>query len=267
MKPIRHVTRSIPLPGRLALVAAAAVVALAATRSFAGASDTPSAARIGIVNRVQFEPLGGSTTNNRDNYSNSFEDPPVKHSFTGEFQLYGGVYNPVNTSQSSGALGARYGAFLVPQLSMGLSVDWYFNNNSTLGAPGPTLPASVYAPRAVLGDASTQVLPVMAFLQITPFTHALLVPYFGGGAGYEWLFARANDYQNNQSFSATFSNWAWQAWGGIGIPLSRQLRINGEAFYNAGQLGRDLHDSTGMLTRQVVSVDGAGVRGGLTVIY
>jgi len=261
MKPHRTASRSDSQPGRFALVAALAVIAialsLAATRTFAGdfshASD-----QLGIHSRVQFEPVGAN-----------LEDPPAdpRTKPIGEVQLYGGVYMPSNTSQSSGALGARFAAFMVPQLSMGLSADWFFNSNSSLGAPGPTLPASVFAPRAVLGDASTQLLPVMAFLQLTPWKNAPLVPYVGGGAGYEWLLARANNYQDGSSFSATFSNWAWQAWGGIGIPLSRQLRINGEAFYNAGSLGRDLHDQSGMLTRQVVDVTGAGVRGGLTVIY
>jgi len=148
MKPHRTASRSDSQPGRFALVAALAVIAialsLAATRTFAGdfshASD-----QLGIHSRVQFEPVGAN-----------LEDPPAdpRTKPIGEVQLYGGVYMPSNTSQSSGALGARFAAFMVPQLSMGLSADWFFNSNSSLGAPGPTLPASVFAPRAVLGDAS-----------------------------------------------------------------------------------------------------------------
>jgi opacity protein-like surface antigen len=129
------------------------------------------------------------------------------------------------------------------------------------------LPSSVYTPHQVLGNSVTQLIPAMAFLQLTPWPQAHLSPYAGIGAGYEWLRSSANDYDTGYSFHAGYSNWAWQTFAGMGIRLSRELRLDGEAFYNAGQLGRDIHDSNGILGREVVNVDGAGIRCGLNVAY
>jgi outer membrane protein W len=185
----------------------------------------------------------------------------------GDVHIHGGVFMPVNTSNASAALGARVSGVVTKQLSVGLSVDWYFSANKRLGAPGQTLPSSVYTPHQVLGNSVTQLIPAMAFLQLTPWPQAHLSPFAGIGAGYEWLRSSANDYETGYSFRAGYSNWAWQAFGGMGIRLSRELRLDGEAFYNAGELGRDIHDSNGVLGREVVKVDGAGIRCGLNVAY
>ena len=199
-------------------------------------------------------------------------DPPSSASFEtphklGDVHLHGGVYMPINTSNSSAALGARVSGLVTSQLSAGLSVDWYFTASKRLGSPGQPLPSSVYTPHQVLGNSVTQLIPAMAFLQLAPWPQAHLAPYAGIGAGYEWLRSSANDYETGYSFKAEYSNWAWQMFAGMGIRLSSQLRLDGEAFYNAGQLGRDVHDANGILGREVVKVDGAGVRCGLNVAY
>jgi hypothetical protein len=184
-----------------------------------------------------------------------------------EIHLHGGVFMPVNTSQASGAAGLRIAGLVAKQVSMGLSVDGLFHTQNDLGAATQPLPASVYTPRKVNGDAGTLLLPVMGFVQLTLWRHGPLVPYGGIGGGYEWLHSVAHDYQTGSSFHATFSNWAWLAWTGLGIPLSRELRIDGEVFYNGGSLGRDLHDTSGQLTRELVKVDGAGFRCGLNFTH
>jgi hypothetical protein len=185
----------------------------------------------------------------------------------GDFHLHGGVYMPLNTSSASAAIGTRVSGLLTPQLSAGLSLDWYFSASKRLGNAGQPLPSSVYTPHQVLGNSVTQLIPAMAFLQLAPWPQAHLSPYAGIGAGYEWLRSSANDYETGYSFRASYSNWAWQSFAGMGIRLSSQLRLDGEAFYNAGQLGRDVHDASGTLGREVVKVTGAGVRCGLNLAY
>jgi hypothetical protein len=225
-------------PARRALIAAvgAVLMSLPAAAGFAQSLDTPS-------------PV------------------PVSegHKRLGDVTVHGGVYLPVNTSGASAALGMRVSGVVTPQLSAGLSLDWYFNASNTLGNAGQPLPSSVYTPHQVLGNSMTQLLPVLAFLQLAPWPRAGLSPYAGIGAGYEWLHSSANNYQTNYSFAATYSNWAWGSWAGMGIRLSRELRLDGEAYYNAGQLGRDVKDANGVLGREVVSVNGAGVRCGLNL--
>ena len=230
--------RSIGSPARRALIAAAiaAAVSLPAAAGFAQSLEASSPIPIG-----------------------------EGHKRLGDVHVHGGVYLPVNTSSASAALGMRVSGAVTSQLSAGLSLDWYFNASNTLGNAGQPLPSSVYTPHQVLGNSMTQLLPVLAFLQLAPWPRAGLSPYAGIGAGYEWLRSSANDYQSNYSFAATYSNWAWGSWAGLGIRLSRELRLDGEAYYNAGQLGRDVKDANGVLGREIVNVNGAGVRCGLNV--
>lgn len=238
------------------------------TPIFAPAGERPNRARqamIALLTALLVTlPVGMALAQNLDTEFTKSGEPRDK---IGEVHIHGGVYMPVNKSQASAALGARFSGLVTPQLSMGLTLDWYFSASRTLGAAGQPLPSSVYTPQEVLGNAVTQLFPLMAFMQLAPWPKAHLSPYAGIGAGYEWLHSSANDFQSNYSFDARYSNWAWQTWAGMGIRLSRELRLDGEAYFNAGVLGRDVHDANGDLAREVVTVNGAGIRCGLNLAY
>jgi hypothetical protein len=91
-----------------------------------------------------------------------------------------------------------------------------------------------------------------------------LVPYIGGSLGYELMNLSADNFQTGQSFDATYGGWGWQAWAGVGIPLSGQARLNGEVFINQAELGRDVgDDASGQTVRETVKANGAGLRIGM----
>jgi hypothetical protein len=85
--------------------------------------------------------------------------------------------------------------------------------------------------------------------------------------GYEWLMLEATDYRTQTANTATYSNWAWEGWGGLGIRLGKQLRLNGEAFYNGATLKRDVSDPNGLIFKELVNLDGVGLRLGLDIIF
>ena len=238
-------------------LSAALFVALAifcATSATAGLLDSRKSSPPSVDSRIN-SPSFGTTI--------KADDP----SFVGEIQLHGGAFMPANATQVSSSFGGRASALLTNQLSAGLSVDWFVHSHNSLGSPASALPASEYTPKPVLADASTQLLPVMLFAQIAPWPKAPLIPYAGIGGGYEWLRSTAHDYQAGTSYEATFSNWAWQMWGGMGLKLARQLRLDGEAYYNGGTLKREASDPNGSPYRQVVTIDGTGARFGLNLVY
>ena len=78
------------------------------------------------------------------------------------------------------------------------------------------------------------------------------------------LFLSADNFQTSEHFDATYGGWGWQAWGGVSVPLSGNSRITAEVFRNQSEVGRDVDDpQTGVTYREIVNLDGVGMRFGL----
>ena len=60
------------------------------------------------------------------------------------------------------------------------------------------------------------------------------MPFVGFGAGYEWLTLDVQDFRTGLNSNATYGNVAWETFGGVGLRLTRVVRVNGELFYNGG---------------------------------
>jgi len=129
--------------------------------------------------------------------------------------------------------------------------------------PINTLPG--LQPHLILARASGSLVPVMAFFEVSLTEKRFLVPYGGIAAGYEWLSLKADDFVTGESASATYANYAWQGWGGMGIRLDQGLRVDFELSYNGGSLERDAPNSNGL--REAVRVNGVGARVGLDIRY
>jgi hypothetical protein len=94
-----------------------------------------------------------------------------------------------------------------------------------------------------------------------------LVPYAGIATGYEWFLLKANDYRTGEIGLGEYANWAWESWGGLGMRLGKDLRVDTELFYNGGSLEREVSDSSGQSWREAVHANGVGARvGGITPV-
>ena len=78
------------------------------------------------------------------------------------------------------------------------------------------------------------------------------------------LFLSAEGVQPEDNFDATYGGWGWQVWGGAAMPLSGRTRLNAEVFLNNSELDRDIDDPQSGATREVVPMDGVGMRFGLS---
>jgi len=176
--------------------------------------------------------------------------------------LYGGLFAPIETNAPSPTLGVRFGRRLGAHLQGGLLAEWTFERKN-VEQPINALPG--LQPHLILARADGQLVPVMAFFEVSLTEKRFLVPYGGIAAGYEWLLLHANDYVTGESASATYANFAWQGWGGMGIRLDPGLRVDFELSYNGGSLERDAPGSSGL--REAVRVNGVGARVGLDISY
>ena len=179
-------------------------------------------------------------------------------------QLHGGSFAPLEANGMSPMLGMRYCKHYSPYLQAGLLTGWTFNTRRLMApAAGPEGSGS----DVELARVDARLVPVMAFLQINFTEKLFLVPLAGIGAGYEWLLVDSQDHRTGQESSTYYGSPAWEAYGGVAVPVSRGVRLNGELFYNGGSLERTVPGPSGGTWREAVHVNGVGLRLGLDMVF
>ena len=178
--------------------------------------------------------------------------------------LHGGLFAPIDVNAPSPTLGLRLGRRLVSHLQAGLLVGWTFQRKN-LEEPVNGLPG--LQPHLILARVDGQLVPAMVFLNVDFNETRFLVPYAGIATGYEWFLLKANDYRTGEIASATYANWAWESWGGLGMRLGKDLRVDTELFYNGGSLEREVSDSSGQSWREAVHANGVGARVGIHIPF
>jgi hypothetical protein len=184
---------------------------------------------------------------------------------TGALHIHGGAFAPIDANALSANVGARLGINLGSPLLFGVSGGWTHYTKNLFQPVSSELPG--IEPKVILATASAQLLPAMVFLQATLTEQYFLVPYVGIGAGYEWLFLRAQDFRDGSDQKLTYKNWGWEWYAGMGLKISQGLRVDGELFYNGALLKRDVVDSNGEPFTETLDLAGVGARIGLHVTY
>jgi hypothetical protein len=182
-------------------------------------------------------------------------------------QIHVGFFDPEGDVDNGFVAGIRGGPLLEPHVQIGVGADWVHrsDNQSTLIGTSTGPGGTEIVTRRELGRSSSNLFPLMGFVQIQADESLPLVPYIGAGGGYEVLFLSADDFTTGDSFDATYGGWGWQAWGGVALPLSGRSRLNGEIFVNQAEVHRDVDDpSVGGTVRETVKQNGVGVRVGLS---
>ena len=184
-------------------------------------------------------------------------------------QVHVGFFDPTDNFSTGFEGGVRMGPQVDPHVQIGLGLDWWHKSeSSTMDLGTVTVPGGSGSERLVLSKTSADLLPILAFVQVSGDENMPVIPYGGFGVGYEVLFISADNYLTNESFSQTFGGFGWQAWGGAGIPLDGRTRVNGEVFYNGSEVGSDvdviLPDIGPATVRDVVSMNGLGMRLGIS---
>lgn len=186
---------------------------------------------------------------------------------SGFSQIHGGFFDPDGDPPSAMLLGVRAGASLDEKFQLGFGLDWSHRSDRTAAVVTevPIPGGGVAEQQRVLARSSSNLLPMMAFLQVTPGSDLPLSPYFGVAGGYEVLFLDAEDFETGEEFEATYGGWGWQVWGGATAQLSGRTRLAAEVFWNDAELERDIDDpESGLGLREVIPQDGLGMRVGLS---
>ncbi len=254
------------LPGR-----ALAAPAPAASGTIAFDSDEPSVPQQFAANAEAIVGgflSGGQAPVAQDRYyrprygERRYERRPM---YSSPVQFHAGFFDPTDDTGTSFVGGFRAGPLVDPHIQLGVGVDWMHRaqNESEIISEQPGPGGTTITTRQQLAQSSSNLFPITAFLQVSADDRMPVIPYFGVGGGYEVLFLSATDFQTGDKFDGTFGGWAWQAWGGAAIPLSRDTRVVGEVFVNQGEVSRDTDGPGGITYHETVNVNGVGMRLGL----
>lgn len=228
------------------------VVSAAVTPSGAGFVIAPSGTRLESVHyrprrRIYREPVYG----------------PRPETFS---QFHIGVQDVDGAERPGILFGFRGGLAVDPNVQIGAQLEWRHRGNSDTQVisqqPGPG--GTTITVRQDLARSSSDLVPIMALVQVGGGSGGQVLPYFGLAGGAEVLHLSAENFQTGEDFDGTFAGWGWQIWGGLAMPLSGRSRVNAEVFYNGSELSRDTEDAfTGQTYRETVDMSGAGARLGL----
>lgn len=178
-------------------------------------------------------------------------------------QLSTGFYNPSGPPIANFLLSARVGPQIDPRVQLGFMIDWAHKSDrvsetfghETVGGVNLSIEDSRLRGR-------TDLVPLLAFVEVGGEESMRPIPYAGFGAGYE-ILSMAADRPDGSRFEGTFGGWGWQLWVGAALSLAGQARLKGEVFYNHTDLGRDVYVE-GRALRQTASFDGPGMRFGVS---
>ena len=181
-------------------------------------------------------------------------------------QIHLGFFDPEGDASRQFMLGLRGGPMIDPHVQLGVGVDWaHMSANVSTAGNQSLFPNGIpITTKTDLSRYSSNLFPIIAFLQVSGDDKMSVIPFLGVGGGYEVMNLTADNYVTGASFDATYGGWGWQVWGGAAFPLSGRARLNGELFVNTAELSRDVADpAMGGTYRETVTASGVGMRLGV----
>jgi hypothetical protein len=215
-----------------------------------------------VLESVRWKPRRRYRDRDRD------RDDDIRRSsrVSGMSQIHGGFYDPDGEREAGFLVGFRGSGGVDEHVQLGLGLDWiHKSERNTALVTGVPIPGGGTSERRIeLARSSSNLFPIMAFAQFSPGNFDEVMPYFGIAGGYEVLFLSAEDFETGEEFDGTYGGWGWQVWGGLAFPLGSKSRLAVEVFRNDADVERDVDDpTTGETYREIVDVDGLGMRFGL----
>ena len=223
--------------------------------------EAPVSLHIGYVSGTRYESARYRPRRSRGYHDGGYRRPRAVS------QFHAGYLDPDGPADPGFLAGVRFGQQFQDVLEIGFGADWRNKSGrSTEVLQSTTGPGGeVIMVRRELSRYSSNLFPLMGYLQVSGPPSLALIPYAGVAASYQALFLSADDFQTGESFDATYDGFGWQLWGGARLPLSGRTGLMGEVFMNQADLDRDVFDpASGETIREIVSTDGLGARFGIT---
>ena len=184
-------------------------------------------------------------------------------------QVHVGFFDPTDGFSTGFVGGFRMGPQVDPRVQIGVAVDWWHRSDDTvLELPLESSPGGGVSRELVLSRSTADLVPILAFVQLSGDENMSIIPYGGFGVGYECLFLDAEG-TTMEPIDEVYGGFGWQAWAGAGLPLDGHTRLNAEVFVNGSKVGSDTDEwvegyDYPVSVREVVKMDGVGMRFGIS---
>jgi hypothetical protein len=257
-----------PEPSAFALPAGS--LALDAVPILAGATPQVSAVHVAAMPELEFAGVEYRPRNTQTTVPPAM--PPATNPHRGSelktlTQIYGGIFQLDRRPDNNAYFGGlRVGPMLGKHAQIGGMFDWIHDtsheSNFETQVEGPGgVPIDT---RYDISRSTTDLFPLMAFIQLSGWGKLAIMPYVGAAGGYQWLNLHAENYETGHTFDSTYGGLGWQVWAGAGLPIAKGTKLTGELFLNGGDLGRDEVDPYNtVIYHENVNVNGVGARFGL----
>lgn len=184
----------------------------------------------------------------------------------GWVDIRGGFFDTEDVSKNDWTAGVKVLGKAAPQLSLGISTDLHRRTHAdrivTSEFTDPT--GHIVKTTTTADDAESNLVPVLGVLEVHVPSGSGIDPYFGAGAGWEFLNVRTRDFTTGIEDEANYDGPGYQAFGGIAFPIGDRARFTTEAFWNGSTVKRDVRDfQTGERVEERIDVNGVGARAGL----
>ena len=179
-----------------------------------------------------------------------------------------GTLNPKD-AKSGLILGVRVGRDFDNMILVGFSADlfWKKYTEESEIADSVTSGGTVITTVQRDVDYTTLILPLMFTADVKiPIENSPIRPYFGGGIGYQLLFNKEENFEQDISDSRFYSGFGYQLQVGAEYEMSPHTGFYLEGFYNGCKAKRGEDSAAGLPTWEEVDISGFGFRIGLTLI-
>jgi hypothetical protein len=195
--------------------------------------------------------------------------PRYVHPILGWVELRGGFYDSQDVSKNDWTIGMKTSAHIAPNVLVGFSADYQRRDDAgrqvTSQYVDPT--GHVVTTTTTTAQNESNLWPLMGTLEFH-LPMGGLDPYFGGGAGWEFLNVQAYDYNRGYAYSADYDGFGYQFFGGVRLPIGPRAKFSGEAYWNGANVDRNFYDPySGLYIDESIDVDGFGGRAGLSFAY
>jgi hypothetical protein len=178
-----------------------------------------------------------------------------------------GYFKPVDATDGY-LFGVHLGRMIDESLSWGIEINYFRKTYQELTkVPDPTQQTN---PNRVTKQLEfvTQILPIWAKLN---YEHPIAPrsPFFlraSAGIGWEFVWNREDNYQDNISDTRFYNGFGWQLATGVGMEISSKAVLFLDAFYNGAKVKRGSDNRAGLPTWEELDISGFGLKLGVSIV-
>ncbi len=177
-----------------------------------------------------------------------------------------GTFDPEGPQNGGTFFGLVTGVEFQNRVTVGFDLDVYRRSHTreTVIAEAVDPLGNVITTTAMSLETASTLVPLGVSLGVRLPGSRTLTPYVGVAAAYEILVNEVHNYELGVEATNVYGGPGWQVFGGLLVPITREVRVIGELAYNDALVRRDIERyEFGLPVSERIDVSGFGARVGV----